>query len=282
MAATQDPLLQINHLSITFRNRLGSSTAVRDLSLNLDENETLAIVGESGSGKSVTALALTGLLPPPPSCKVSGEIFYNGQDLLTAPEKQLRKLRGDAIAYIFQEPATSLNPVFTIGFQIKEAIRAHLPKGSNVHERAIKALEEVGIRNPEARLRAYPFEMSGGMQQRVMIAMALACEPRILIADEPTTALDVTIQKQIIDLLKAIKEKRKMAIMMITHNFGIVSGFADRVAVMYRGQIVETGPTKTVLNAPQHPYTQALIACIPKLGHKQRRLTTINEEMLNQ
>tara|TARA_B100001248_G_scaffold262669_1_gene260623 strand:+ start:14856 stop:15704 length:849 start_codon:yes stop_codon:yes gene_type:complete len=282
MTTAQDPLLQINKLSITFRNRFGETSAVRDLDLNLGENETVAIIGESGSGKSVTALSLTGLLPAKPACEVSGEILYKGENLLEASEKRLRKLRGEAIAYIFQEPSTSLNPVFTVGYQIKEAIRAHLPKETNVHERAIRALDEVGIREPEARLKAYPFEMSGGMQQRVMIAMALACEPRILIADEPTTALDVTIQKQIIDLLKDIKQRRQMAIMMITHNFGIVSGFADRVIVMYRGEVVETGPTEEVLSKPQHPYTQALIACIPRLGAKKRRLTTINAEMIKQ
>ncbi len=189
---------------------------------------------------------------------------------------KLRKIRGKEIAYIFQEPSTSLNPVFTIGYQISEAIKLHIDNPGNIKDRVIHLLELVGIRDAEKRFNAYPHELSGGMQQRVMIAMALACEPKILIADEPTTALDVTIQKQIIDLLKDLKKRLNMSIILITHNFSIVSGFADQIIVMFRGDIVEHGPTDEVLSNPQHPYTKALIACIPKLGQKKKRLTTID------
>ena len=191
--------------------------------------------------------------------------------------KELRALRGKQIAYIFQEPSSSLNPVYTVGFQIAEAIKLHFPEVNNVKDRVIDSMTKVGISNAEKRYKAYPHEMSGGMQQRIMIAMALACEPQLLVADEPTTALDVTIQKQIIDLLKEVRKELNMAIILITHNFGIVKDFADKVIVMYRGKIVERGTTEQILNNPQHPYTQALINCIPKLGAKQKRLTVIEE-----
>jgi len=236
----------------------------------------VALVGESGSGKSVTALALTRLLPCPPARYVSGRIEFAGRDLLTVPEKELRAVRGKQIAYIFQEPSSSLNPVFTIGYQIREAIELHRPEVRDVRGEIVQALERVGIREPEKRLGDYPHQLSGGMQQRVMIAMALACQPHLLVADEPTTALDVTIQKQIMDLLKELKGSMNMALLLITHNFGLVAGFADRVLVMYRGKVVESGPTAEVLRNPQHPYTRALIDCVPKLGQKQRRLRTID------
>jgi ABC-type dipeptide/oligopeptide/nickel transport system ATPase component len=269
-------LLQIEDLKISFHNRERTLEAVKGIGFALEAGETLAVVGESGSGKSVTALSLTRLLPPPPGCQVSGKIHYNGRDVMTMSPRELRGIRGKDIAYIFQEPSTSLNPVFTIGMQIAEAIKLHFPQEKDVTGRVIEALRAVGIREPEKRHRAYPHELSGGMQQRVMIAMALACEPRILVADEPTTALDVTIQKQIMDLLADLRQKRTMSIILITHNFGIVSGFADRVIVMFRGEIVEAGPTEEVLRNPQHPYTKALIACIPRLGAHERRLTTID------
>ncbi len=275
-------LLKIEDLKISFHNRERTLEAVKGIDFALKEGETLAVVGESGSGKSVTALSLTRLLPPPPSCRVSGNILYDGRDVMAMNSRELRGIRGKDIAYIFQEPSTSLNPVFTVGYQIAEAVKLHLPEEKDVTGRVIEALRSVGIRDPEKRHRAYPHELSGGMQQRVMIAMALACEPRILVADEPTTALDVTIQKQIMDLLVDLRRKRTMSIILITHNFGIVSGFADRVVVMFRGEIVEAGPTEEVLRNPQHPYTQALISCIPRLGANQHRLTTIDYATLEQ
>ena len=270
------PLLDVKNLKISFHGRDKVVEAVKGIDFSIHEGETLAVVGESGSGKSVTALSLTRLLPSPPSCQCAGEIRYDGRDINALKSRELRKIRGKEIAYIFQEPSSSLNPVFTVGYQIAEAIKLHIPGEKDVTGRVIDALKAVGIRDAEKRYKAYPHEMSGGMQQRVMIAMALACEPRILVADEPTTALDVTIQKQIMDLLAEIRQTRKMSIMLITHNFGIVSGFADRVVVMFRGEIVEQGKTEDVLRNPQHPYTKALIACIPRLGSNQDRLTTID------
>jgi len=270
------PLLQVENLHIRFHGREQVVEAVKGVSFQLHEGRTLAVVGESGSGKSVTALALTRLLPPPPTCTFSGRVLYRGKDVLAASPPELQKIRGKKIAYIFQEPGSSLNPVFSVGWQIAEAVKLHLPQVTDVQGRVVAALRDVGIRDPEKRARAYPHELSGGMQQRVMIAMALACEPHVLVADEPTTALDVTIQKQILDLLRDVRAKHRMSIILITHNFAVVSGFADDVLVMFRGKIVEAGPVAQVLRAPQHPYTQALIACIPRLGHHQERLTTID------
>lgn len=269
-------LLEVRDLTIDFHSRGRTVHAVKKVSFDLKEGHTLAIVGESGSGKSVTALSFTQLLPPPPMCQVSGKIIYNGKDLMTASDKELRKVRGKEIAYIFQDASTSLNPVFTIGNQIAEAVKLHLPGVDNVHARVIQALDQVGIRNAKDRYHAYPHELSGGMQQRAMIAMALSCEPKILVADEPTTALDVTIQKQIIDLLKELRREYSMSIILITHNFGIVKDFTDDVAVMFRGNIVEKGLTSEVLINPQHPYTKALIDCIPRIGQKKHRLPTID------
>lgn len=274
------PLLEVQDLSIFFHSGAGVTEAVRGISFRVEEGKTVAIVGESGSGKSVTALALTRLLPPPPLTEISGKIYFRGQDMVRSAESELRQIRGAKIAYIFQEPSSSLNPVFTVGHQIEEAIRLHRPGVTDVRAEVIRALDLVGIRNPEQRHKAYPHELSGGMQQRVMIAMALACQPDLLVADEPTTALDVTIQAQIIELLKKLKADLGMAILMITHNFGIVHGFADEVVVMFRGKIVEHGPTEQVLREPSHPYTKALIACIPRLGKRQKRLTTIDHAAL--
>jgi ABC-type dipeptide/oligopeptide/nickel transport system ATPase component len=267
-----EPLLQVSGLSIRF----GELEAVRGISFQLGAGETVAVVGESGSGKSVTALALTRLLPPEPVCRVSGEIRFRGQNLAALDRDALGKVRGKEIAYIFQEPSTSLNPVYTIGSQIAEAIQLHRPDVTDPTAEIVRVLNLVGIRDPEKRHRDYPHQLSGGMQQRVMIAMALVSQPAILVADEPTTALDVTIQAQIIDLLRELKAKLGMSILMITHNFGIVHGFADRVLVMFRGEIVEEGPTERVLRDPQHPYTRALIGCIPRLGQRKQRLTTID------
>jgi ABC-type dipeptide/oligopeptide/nickel transport system ATPase component len=273
-------LLKVSDLRIAFHSRGQSNEVVKGVNFSVESGgKTVAILGESGSGKSVTCLSLTRLLPAPPTCTVSGQILFEGKDVLTMDRNAIREVRGNGIAYIFQEPSASLNPVFTVGYQIAEAVHLHRPDISDVKGRVVELLELVGIRDATKRYNAYPHEMSGGMQQRVMIAMALACEPKLLVADEPTTALDVTIQAQIIELLHDLRERLGMSIVLITHNFGIVKGFADEVIVMYRGEIVEQGPVEEVLNNPQHPYTKALIACIPKLGVKQRRLTTIEKEM---
>lgn len=273
-------LLSVENLRISFHARDRVTEAVKGVSFSLEAGRTLAIVGESGSGKSVTALSLTRLLPEPPACRVAGAIRYGGRDILALGRRELQALRGKEIAYVFQEPSSSLNPVFTVGDQIAEAVELHLPEVSDRRAHVVKALEQVGITDAAKRYDAYPHELSGGMQQRVMIAMALACRPRILVADEPTTALDVTIQKQIIDLLRELRTSAGMGVILITHNFGIVQGFADEVAVMYRGHIVEHGPTEEILRRPQHPYTRALIACIPRLGAGQRRLATIDHEAI--
>ena len=270
------PLLRVENLGIQFGPMEDPVKAVDGISFSMAAGETVAVVGESGSGKSVTALALTRLLAAPPARYVSGQIEFEGRDIMQLPERELRALRGKQIAYIFQEPASSLNPVFTIGYQIREAIELHRPEVKDITAEIVHALDTVGIREPKKRLGDYPHQLSGGMQQRVMIAMALACQPKLLVADEPTTALDVTIQKQIIDLLKDLKQTSNMSILLITHNFGLVADFADRVLVMFRGRIVESGATAEILRSPQHPYTQALIECVPKLGQKQRRLKVID------
>jgi ABC-type dipeptide/oligopeptide/nickel transport system ATPase component len=273
-------LLKVSDLRIAFHSRDEANEVVHGIDFSVRSGgHTVAILGESGSGKSVSCMALTQLLPKPPTCTVSGEVLFQGKNVLEMNGDAIRRIRGSGIAYIFQEPSSSLNPVFTVGQQIAEAVRLHRPDIVDVQARVIELLNLVGIRDAENRFSAYPHEMSGGMQQRVMIAMALACEPDLLVADEPTTALDVTIQAQIIDLLRELREKIGMSILLITHNFGIVKGFADEVIVMYRGEIVEQGSVESVLTAPQHAYTRALIACIPKLGQKQDRLTTIDREM---
>ncbi len=269
-------LLNVSDLQITFHSRGKANQVVHGIHFSVDAGgHTVAILGESGSGKSVTCMALTRLLPKAPICTVSGEILFEGKNVLQMDRKTLRSIRGHGIAYIFQEASASLNPVFTVGYQIAEAVQLHRPDRTDVRGRVVELLELVGIRNAAQRYKAYPHELSGGMQQRVMIAMALACEPKLLVADEPTTALDVTIQAQIMALLRELRAKLGMSIVLITHNFGIVKGFADEVMVMLRGEIVEQGPVEQVLRTPQHPYTKALIACIPKLGVKQERLTTI-------
>ena len=276
------PLLEVRHLTIRFAP--GGAPAVDDVSLHLDEGETLAVVGESGSGKSVTALALTRLLPEPPTRYERGEILLAGRDLLKLPERELRAVRGGQIAYVFQDPATSLNPVFTVRQQMAEVLGLHRPEVGRSRRaqdaEIVRELAEVGITEPEKRLRAYPHQLSGGMAQRVGIAMALACRPKLLVADEPTTALDPTVQRQIIDLLKELKGRFGMSILLITHNFGIIGGLADRVAVMFRGKLVEEGPAEEVLRAPRHPYTKALIDCIPRLGAHRHRLATIDHAAL--
>ncbi len=275
-------LLEVRHLTIRFAAE--GRPAVDDVSFAIGEGETLAVVGESGSGKSVTALALTRLLPEPPTRYAGGEILLGGRNLLALPERELRAVRGGQIAYVFQDPMTSLNPVLTVRRQMAEVLSLHRPDvGRNRRAQdaeIVRALTEVGITEPEKRLRAYPHELSGGMAQRVMIAMALACRPKLLVADEPTTALDATVQRQIMDLFRELKGRLGMSILLITHNFGIIGGLADRVAVMFRGRLVEEGRTEDVLQHPQHPYTRALIDCIPRLGAHRHRLATIDHAAL--
>lgn len=276
------PLLDIKNLSIRFK-RYGTepAEAVRGIDLTMQEGESIAIVGESGSGKSATALALARLLPEPPALITADTLRVAGHEVLKLNERELRKMRGKDIAYVFQEPTTSLNPVLNVRSQIGEALALHRPEVKNLDEEIIAWLYKVGISEPEKRLRAYPHELSGGMQQRVMIAMALCCQPRLLIADEPTTALDVTIQKQIMELLADLRRSLGMSLILITHNLGIIQNVASRVIVMFRGKIVEEGPVQDVINNPQHPYTQALLHCVPRMGSKQRRLHTIDYEALD-
>ena len=275
------PLLDVQNLTVRFDSGTKPVTAVDQLTFAIEPGETVAVVGESGSGKTTAALALTRLTPPPPACTLSGKVLWqDGTDLLTCPESELRQARGGKLAYIFQEPSTSLNPVFSIGFQISEALHLHQPDLPDVGAEVARLLGLVGIRDPELRARDYPHQLSGGMQQRAMIAMALACRPKLLVADEPTTALDVTIQAQILDLLRDLRQKLGMSVLLITHNFGIVANFADRVLVMLDGKLVEQGPVKEILRAPQHPYTKALLDCIPRLGQKTKRLASIDRSQL--
>ena len=273
------PLLKVEDLTITFHAHEKATVAASGVSYELNSGEVLAVVGESGSGKSVSALALTQLLPNAPTCVVRGKINLEGVNLLSLSEKEISRYRGKVIAYIFQDPGTSLNPVYSVEFQIAEAIKIHRPEISDVHAAVIQSLNEVRIHEPEKVAQQYPHELSGGMQQRVMIAMALACNPRILVADEPTTALDVTIQKEIIDLLAHLCRERGMSILLITHNFGIVANFANRVIVMRHGKVIEAGTAQHVLENPTHPYTRGLIACIPRLGQKRHRLTTLPTDL---
>ena len=268
------PLLEIKNLKLDFLANGIGLRAVDGLSLTINAGETVALVGESGCGKSVTAQSIARLVPTPPARYVGGEIFVNGRDVLKLPPGELQKIRGGVVAYIFQEPGAALNPVMRVGKQIKESLQLHQPEKATEVE-VLRLLKLVGIPAPEARLKNYPFEMSGGMQQRVMIAMALASEPQLLIADEPTTALDVTIQAQILDLLRDLKQRLGMAMLLITHNLGIVGDLADRVAVMYAGQIVELAPARELLRRPLHPYTKALMNSVPKLSGGAQRLTAI-------
>jgi oligopeptide/dipeptide ABC transporter ATP-binding protein len=268
------PLLEIKNLKMDFGAGADALRAVDGVSLTIGAGETVCLVGESGCGKSVTALSIAQLVPTPPANYVGGEILLNGRDVLKMSNGELRGIRGGVVSYVFQEPGASLNPVFRIGNQIKESLKLHKPEKAT-NEEVIRLLKLVGIPAPESRIKNYPFEMSGGMQQRVMIAMALASEPKLLVADEPTTALDVTIQAQILDLLRDLKLRLGMAILLITHNLGIVGDMADRVAVMYAGQIVELSPAKELLCRPLHPYTRALMASVPKLHGGASRLSAI-------
>jgi peptide/nickel transport system ATP-binding protein len=292
------PLLEIEHLKLDFvtGDEAAGLRAVDDLSLTVEAGETVCLVGESGCGKSVTALSIARLLPTPPARYVGGAIRLNGRDVLNMSPAELREIRGGVVSYVFQEPGASLNPVMRVGSQIKESLKLHRAKrGAPISDPAgsrdlnppgrrpalrhddevIRLLKQVHIPAPESRIKDYPFQMSGGMQQRVMIAMALASEPKLLVADEPTTALDVTIQAQILELLLELKQELGMSILLITHNLGIVGDMADRVAVMYAGQIVELAPARELLRRPLHPYTKALLASVPKLSADAKRLAAI-------
>jgi len=267
-------LLEIKNLQLDFVTDGQAARAVDGVSLHVEPGETLCVVGESGCGKSVTAQSIARLVPTPPARYEAGEILLNGRDVLKMSQTELRGIRGGVVSYVFQEPSASLNPVFRVGAQIKESLKLHKPDRATDAE-VIRLLKLVGIPAPESRIKDYPFQMSGGMQQRVMIAMALASEPRLLVADEPTTALDVTIQAQILDLLRDLKQRLGMAILLITHNLGIVGDMADRVAVMYARQIVELAPADKLLRRPLHPYTRALMASVPKLQGNHERLAAI-------
>jgi oligopeptide/dipeptide ABC transporter ATP-binding protein len=267
-------LLEIKNLQLDFVSHDGSVRAVDGVSLTIGDGETVCLVGESGSGKSVTALSIGRLLPTPPACYPGGQILLEGCDVLKASKLELRELRGRGVSYIFQEPGASLNPVMRVGAQIMESLKLHRPEAASDDE-VVRLLKLVGIPAPETRARHYPHEMSGGMQQRVMIAIAIASEPKLLVADEPTTALDVTIQAQILDLLAQLKQRLGMSLLLITHNLAIVGQIADRVAVMYAGQIVELASARDLLRRPLHPYTQALMNSAPKLGAKAERLVNI-------
>jgi oligopeptide transport system ATP-binding protein len=278
---TRQPLLDVEALTVRFRSRAGVVHAVNDVSFQLDQGETLAIVGESGSGKSTTGLAVMGLLPTDRSTGVSGAIWLNSKsgrrkDMLRLTDRERRQVRGNDVAMIFQDPMSSLNPIYSIGSQIAEAVQQHrgIARRDAVVE-ALQLLTELGIPNPDRILASYPHQLSGGMRQRVMIAIALSCRPRVLIADEPTTALDVTIQAQILALLTRLQRETAMAVVFITHNLGVVAEVADRMMVMYAGRVVEAGPVRSVFKAPRMPYTQALLRSLPRLDNLQQAGTLL-------
>lgn len=265
LGASKAALLEIRDLSVEFKTRGGAIDVLRQVSFALHPGEILGLVGESGSGKSMTSLAIMGLIPKPGGRVKSGQVLYRGEDLVQASDTRLRQIRGARIAMVFQEPMTALNPLHTIGRQIVETLLLHSAfTRIEARQRSIELLREVGISSPEQRVDEYPHQLSGGMRQRAMIAMALACEPDILIADEPTTALDVTVQAQIFDLLRDLQQRKGTAILLITHDMGVIAEMCDRVAVMYAGTIIEQGKTAEVLQAPMHPYTRGLIACLPE------------------
>jgi oligopeptide transport system ATP-binding protein len=266
------PLLNVEHLEVQFKTQDGIVRAVNDVSFHVDRGETLGIVGESGSGKSVTAMSLMRLIPNPPGKIAGGRVMFDGEDLLQLSEPDMRHIRGNRIAMIFQDPMTSLNPVLTIGRQITESLELHLKLSNReARRRAVELLQMVGIPSADRRLDDYPHQFSGGMRQRVMIAMGLSCNPELLIADEPTTALDVTIQAQILELIKRLQHELGTAVIIITHDLGVVAGMADRVQVMYAGRIVEEGPTSEIFAQPRMPYTIGLLRSIPRLDDEQGR-----------
>ncbi len=271
------PLLSVRNLQTQFATDDGLVKAVDDVSFDLSPSETLGIVGESGSGKSVTAMSVLRLISRPGRI-TGGRILFKGQDLRAYSEKQMRGLRGNDIGMIFQEPMTSLDPLYTVGYQIREAVELHQGlHGAEAKQAAVKALRDVGIPDPEQRVDAYPHQMSGGMRQRVMIAIALSCNPQLLIADEPTTALDVTMQARILDLLKELRRSRQMSLLLITHNMGLVAEMCDRVIVMYKGKILENKPVDELFRNPEHPYTRSLLQSIPRLDSPPKRPLPIVE-----
>jgi len=271
------PLLDIRGLSTWFDTEEGVVKAVDGVDLDVATGETVGVVGESGCGKSVTALSILRLIPTPPGRYAAGRVLFDGRDLLALEERKLRAVRGNEVAMVFQEPMTSLNPVYTVGSQIGEVLRLHRGMGGRAaRARSVELLRKVGLSSPEAQVDAYPHQMSGGMKQRVMIAMAIACEPALLVADEPTTALDVTIQAQILDLLRAMQRELGMAILLITHDLGVVAEMADRVVVMYAGRVVESAPTAALFAAPRHHYTDGLLRSLPEMHRAgERRLREI-------
>jgi ABC-type dipeptide/oligopeptide/nickel transport system ATPase component len=262
------PLLDVQHLTVTFAGERSTVTAVDDVSFQIAPGESLGLVGESGSGKSVTAFAILRLLQPPGRV-TGGRVLFEGRDLLGLPEPEMRRVRGARISLIFQEPMTALNPVMRVGDQIAEALSVHgLAAGAAARARAVELLDAVKIPDAAQRVRDYPHQLSGGMRQRVMIAIALACRPPLIIADEPTTALDVTIQAQVLELMRELKARFNLALLLITHDFGVIAEMTDRVAVMYRGKLVEQGEVRQILRAPQHDYTKELLAAVPGLGKR--------------
>ncbi|WP_405097998.1 ABC transporter ATP-binding protein [Oceanobacillus sp. FSL H7-0719] len=264
-----DKILDVKDLHVTFTTYGGTVQAVRGVDFHLNKGETLAIVGESGCGKSVTSNAVMKLIPSPPGKITSGRILFNGQDITKLHEKKMRSIRGVNISMIFQDPMTALNPTLTIGTQLMEGVKQHLRiSDKEARERALEMMHLVGIPNPEERLKQYPHQFSGGMRQRIVIAIALICEPELLIADEPTTALDVTIQAQILDLFEKIQEVKGVSIILITHDLGVVAKIANRIAVMYAGKIIETGTKREIFYNPQHPYTKGLLHSVPRLDTK--------------
>ncbi len=275
-------LVEFRNLKTYFYTEQGVVKAVNDVSFSIREGETVCVVGESGCGKSVTALSLMRLIPFPPGKIEGGEIIFDGQDILKLSEAEMRKIRGNKIGMIFQEPMTSLNPVLTIGEQIMEPLRVHkLMTKKEAWNKAVELIKQVGIPRAEQIMTSYPHELSGGMRQRIMIAIALSCDPKLLIADEPTTALDVTIQAQILDLLRKLKQERNMALMLITHDLGIVAEMADYVVVMYAGKVIEEAPVRELFKNPKHPYTRGLLKAKPIIGQRQERLYTIPGQVPN-
>lgn len=275
-------LLDVKNIVTTFDVEGHVLTALQDVSFHINQGETLGIVGESGCGKSVTSLSVMGLLPKPSGKTVSGSVLFKGENLLNYSPEQMAKIRGHKMAMIFQEPMTALNPVYRIGRQIAEVFKIHFPKmtDQDILTKSVELLEKVGIPAPDKRISEYPHQLSGGMRQRVMIAMALACEPELLICDEPTTALDVTIQAQILDLIKELQKKNNMAVIMITHDLGVIAEFCDRVTVMYAGKVVESGQVVEIFKNPKHPYTKGLLSSIPTLDKPRKtRLETIKGQV---
>ena len=269
-------ILKVRDLSVSFATNNGPAKVIEEVSFSMDHGQTLGLVGESGCGKSVTAMSIIRLLPSPPSRVESGQVIFDGQDLLKLDDAAMRNIRGNRIGMIFQEPMTSLNPTFSLGFQIGEVLRLHRGLGQRqVRDRCIELLDMVGVGSPAARIDQYPHQLSGGLRQRVMIAIAIACNPVLLIADEPTTALDVTIQAQILDLLVRLQKDLDMSILMITHDLGVVAEFCDHVVVMYAGMIVEKAPVDQIFDQPRHPYTRGLLVSVPQIGNKRTYLPTI-------